>query len=259
MADPQAPLVALFGTCLVDLFRPSVGLSAIRLLQQAGCRVAFPESQTCCGQPMFNGGDLKHARELAIRHIELLAGYDYVVIPSGSCGGMIRVHYPQLFDDDDPWQARARDLARRSFELVSFLVDVMKLERVEATFPARAGYHDSCSGLRELGIQSQARKLLGTVQGLELLEMEHAETCCGFGGAFSVKFPAISTRLAADKLDSARATDAAILIGGDLGCLMHLAGYASRQGDPIRVYHVAEVLTGNTDLPPINGQAKAEP
>lgn len=256
MNDAQGPWVALFGTCLVDLFRPSIGLSAIALLQRAGCRVAFPEAQTCCGQPMFNGGDLKHARELARRHIELLAGYDYVVVPSGSCGGMIRVHYPQLFEADDPWQARARDLARRSYELVSFLVDVMHLDRVEAHFPGRATYHDSCSGLRELGIKSQARKLLGSVEGLELVEMDQAETCCGFGGAFSVKFPAISIRLAADKLDSAHATRPDLLLGGDLGCLLHLAGYMSRQGDPVRVYHVAEVLAGNVELPAINGAAK---
>ena len=254
----KSPLVALFGTCLVDMFRPSIGLSAISLLQRAGCRVAFPEAQTCCGQPMFNGGDLKHARDLAKRHIELFAGYDYVVVPSGSCGGMIRVHYPQLFDDDDPWRVRAEELAQRSYELVSFLVDVMHRERVEARFPGRATYHDACSGLRELGIKSQPRTLLSSVDGLELVEMvqAEAETCCGFGGAFSVKFPAISTRLAADKLDSAHATRPDLLLGGDLGCLLHLAGYMSRQGDPVRVYHVAEVLAGNVELPAINGAAK---
>ncbi|MCP5141174.1 MAG: (Fe-S)-binding protein [Chromatiales bacterium] len=255
----NGPLVALFGTCLVDMFRPSIGLSAIALLQRAGCRVAFPEAQTCCGQPMFNGGDLKHTRELAKRHIDLLAGYDYVVIPSGSCGGMIRVHYPQLFEVGDPWHAKALDLSRRSFELVSFLVDVMKLDRVDAEFPHRVTYHDSCSGLRELGIKAQPRKLLASVRGLQLVEMDQAETCCGFGGAFSLKFPDISTRLADDKLASARAAEPEAILGGDLGCLLHLAGRLSREGSDTRVYHVAEVLADAADIPPINGLPRNPP
>jgi len=250
------PRVALFVTCLVDLHRPTVGFAAIKLLERAGCLVEVPRAQTCCGQPAYNSGDRATTRDIATGIIEAFGGYDYVVAPSGSCGGMIRDHIPHLFDADPLLGARARTLGEKTYELVSFLTDVMGVRRVDAALDARATYHDSCSGLRELGIKDQPRRLLASVAGLSLTEMAEPETCCGFGGTFCVKYPDISTRMVSDKTRDIAATGADTLLAGDLGCLLNMAGRLKREGSPIRVRHVAEVLAGMTaDVPPIGDAA----
>lgn len=247
----NSPRVGLFVTCLVDLFRPSVGFAAVKLLEDAGCTVEVPEAQTCCGQPAFNSGDRADAAAIALNVIAAFRGYDYVVAPSGSCGGMMVKHYPELFEPGTADHEAALDLARRTHELVSFLTRVMKVDKVEAQFPARATYHDSCSGLRELGIKQEPRKLLASVDGVSLREMTDAEVCCGFGGTFCVKYPGISDKMLEKKLKNIQATGADTLIAGDLGCLMNMAGKLKRQGSAIKVRHVAEVLAGDCATPPI--------
>ncbi len=250
-AGADGPRVALFVTCLVDLFRPAVGFAALRLLQAAGCRVEVPPLQTCCGQPAYNAGDRKDARAIAGDVIRAFEGYDYVVAPSGSCAGMIREHYPALFAEDAEMAPRAHYVARRTYELVSFLTDVMKVERVDAAFDGTVTYHDSCSGLRELDVKAQPRRLLASVDGLRLTELPDAEICCGFGGTFCVKYPDISNKLVSDKTASVAATGAGTLLAGDLGCLLNIAGKMRREGRPVQVRHVAEVLAGMTDRPAI--------
>lgn len=246
-----SPRVGLFVTCLVDLFRPSVGFAAVKLLEDAGCRVEVPEAQTCCGQPAFNSGDKADAAAIARNVIAAFKGFDFVVAPSGSCGGMIVKHYPELFEPGSADHAAAVELAGRTHELVSFLTRVMKVDRVEASFPARATYHDSCSGLRELGIKAEPRKLLASVEGVSLHEMTDAEVCCGFGGTFCVKYPGISDKMLEKKLKHIHATGADTLIAGDLGCLMNMAGKLKREGSPVKVRHIAEVLAGDDATPPI--------
>jgi len=244
-------------TCLVDLHRPTVGFAAIKLLEQAGCQVEVPRAQTCCGQPAFNSGDRTTARDIARGVLDAFSGYDYVVVPSGSCGGMIKHHLPHLFDDDPNLRARAEVLSERTFELVGFLTDVMGMTSVSASYPGIATYHDSCSGLREMGLKQQPRELLAGVAGLELREMADAEVCCGFGGTFCVKYPEISTRMVSDKAAHVAASGADTLLAGDLGCLLNMAGRLSREGSAVRVRHIAEVLADMTaDVPPI-GQARA--
>jgi L-lactate dehydrogenase complex protein LldE len=246
--------VALFVTCLVDFFRPSVGFAAVQLLERAGCLVEVPEGQTCCGQPAYNSGARAEAIELARQTIAALEGFDYVVIPSGSCGGMVRKHYPELFKTDAEWGPRARALAARTYELVSFLVDIRGMTEVGGSWPAKAAYHDSCSGLRELGVREQPRKLLKSIQGLEVVEVSERDACCGFGGTFSVKYPDISNAIVEDKTKRIAETGCNLLIAGDLGCLMNMAGKISREGRAIEVRHVAEVLAGHRDEPPIGGR-----
>ena len=245
---PQArPRVALFVTCLVDFHRPSVGFAAIRLLEAAGCLVEVPRAQTCCGQPAYNTGDRATTRELARGILDAFSGYDYVVVPSGSCGGMIARHFPGLFADDPNLLPRAEALAGRTHELVSFLVDVMGMDRVSTRLDGVATYHDACSGLREMDVKQQPRRLLASVQGLALKEMADPEVCCGFGGTFCVKYPEISTRMVSDKTRDVTQTGADLLLSGDLGCLLNMAGRLSREGSPVAVRHVAEVLAGMTD------------
>lgn len=243
--------VALFVTCLVDLFRPSVGFSAVELLENAGCTVSVPTGQTCCGQPAYNQGARADTIAIAKQTIEALDGYDYVVVPSGSCAGMLKKHYPSLFLPDDPWQAKAQDLADRTFELLTFLVDVLDVQTVKSHWQGTATYHDSCSGLRELGIKQQPRKLLASVDGLNLSEMQGAEVCCGFGGTFCVKYPDISTKMVSDKVQQIEASGANLLLAGDLGCLFNMAGRLKRLGSNVETRHIAEILAGNLDTPPI--------
>lgn len=243
--------VGLFVTCLVDLFRPSVGFAAVKLLEDAGCHVAVPAAQTCCGQPAYNSGDTADAKAIAADVITAFEGFDYVVAPSGSCAGMLRVHYPALFAGDPVLEPRARALAARTYELISFLTDVRGLRAVDARFAGRVTYHDSCSGLRELGIRAQPRDLLGSVEGLELAELPEGEACCGFGGTFCVKYPEISNAMVAAKAARVRETGAETLLAGDLGCLLNMAGKLKRDGAAVRVRHVAEVLAGMTDAPAI--------
>ncbi|MDO9499828.1 (Fe-S)-binding protein [Falsiroseomonas sp.] len=244
---PTRPRVALFVTCLVDLYRPSVGFAALKLLEAAGCEVVVPESQTCCGQPAYNSGDRATATELARAVVDDFLRFDYVVAPSGSCAGMISHHFPGLFADDPHYRGKAEALAAKTHELISFLVDVRGMTQVAARFDGIATYQDSCSGLRELGVKAQPRKLLGSVAGLSLREMGDSELCCGFGGTFCVKYPDISTRMVGDKTKDVTATGADTLLAGDLGCLLNMAGKLGREGSPVQVRHVAEVLAGVTE------------
>jgi len=244
-----APRVALFATCLVDLIRPGVGFASVKLLEDAGCTVEVPP-QSCCGQPNWNSGDKAGAARLARTTIEAMRGYDYVVAPSGSCVATIVKDYPAILAGD-PMEAEAHGLADRTHEIVSFLVDVMGVHTTHATFPGRATYHDSCSGLRALGIKAQPRTLLAEVEGLELAEMQDAEVCCGFGGTFCVKYPEISNKMVGNKTETIAATGADMVLAGDLGCLMNMGGKLSREGRPIRARHVVEVLAGHTDTPAI--------
>ena len=245
------PRVGLFVTCLVDLIRPSIGFAAVKLLEGAGCSVDVPAGQTCCGQPAYNSGDKRDAVELARQTILAFAGYDYVVVPSGSCAGMLKIHYPQLLAGDPEWSDQAKAFAERVHELVSFLVDVRDIRSVAATFNGRVTYHDSCSGLRELGIKDQPRQLLNTVKGLKLVEMADSEVCCGFGGTFSIKYPDISNAMLEKKTANVAAVEPTLLLAGDLGCLMNMAGKLKREGRPIAVRHVAEVLAGELSAPPL--------
>ncbi|MEM8644703.1 MAG: (Fe-S)-binding protein [Pseudomonadota bacterium] len=243
--------VGLFVTCLVDIFRPSVGFAAVKLLEEAGCIVEVPDVQTCCGQPAYNSGDRKTSKEIAERTIRTFEPYEYVVAPSGSCAGMLKKHYPRLFGEGTGVQSRAIALADKTYELISFLTDVLQVKGVEAQFGRRVTYHDSCSGLRELKVHKQPRELLSSVAGLELREMSDANVCCGFGGTFCVKYPDISNDMLTKKMTNIEASGADVLLAGDLGCLMNMAGKLKRSGSKIEVRHVAEVLAGETLLPPI--------
>ena len=251
VSPPRPRRVALFVTCLVDLFRPSVGFAAIKLLEDAGCAVEVPPLQVCCGQPAYNSGDRATTRAIAAQVIDAFEGFEAVVAPSGSCGGMLAHHYPGLFDDDPAMKARAEDLARRSHELVSFLVDVLGVNSVAARFDGAVTYHDSCSGLRELGVKQQPRRLLSSVKGLELKEMATPEVCCGFGGTFCVKYPEISNAMVGEKSADIARSGADTLLAGDLGCLMNMAGKLQRLGKGVKARHVAEVLAGMSDEPAI--------
>jgi len=209
--------VGLFVTCLVDLVRPQVGFAAVKLLEQAGCDVEIPNAQTCCGQPAWNAGADKDAAAIARNVIAAFEGFDYVVAPSGSCAGMIKRHYPEVFEKDPVWLVRARALAAKTHELTSFLVKVRGVEAVKATSEGSVCYHDSCSSRREMGVVAEPRSLLATVDGLTLKEIGDKETCCGFGGLFSVKYPEISERIADTKIADVLASGAATLTGADLG------------------------------------------
>ncbi len=251
---PDKPVrIGLFVTCLVDLHRPSVGFAAVKLLEAAGCVVEVPRAQTCCGQPAYNSGDRADTRAIARQVIAAFQGYDYIVAPSGSCAGMIREHYPELFADEPAMYAEVQHLAKRTYELVSFLTDIMGVETVAARYEGVATYHDACSGLRELGVKQQPRKLLRSVEGLRLAELPGAEICCGFGGTFCIKYPAISDKMVSDKAADIEATGADTLLAGDLGCLLNMAGKLTRRGGAVRVRHVAEVLAGMTDAAPSIG------
>ena len=247
----STPRVALFVTCLVDLYRPNVGFSAIALLEQAGCAVEVPPTQTCCGQPAYNSGDRATAKDLARAVIDAFLPYDFTVVPSGSCGGMISHHYPALFDDDPEYRGKAEALAAKTHELVTFLTDVRGMREVAARYDGVVTYHDSCSGLRELGIREQPRALLGTVQGLSVKELQDRDVCCGFGGTFCVKYPDISVRMVGDKVRDILATGADTVLAGDMGCLLNIAGRLKREGSAVKVRHVAEVLAGRTAVPAI--------
>ncbi len=248
------PRVGLFVTCLVDLFRPTVGFAAVKLIEDAGCIVDVPAAQTCCGQPAYNSGDRADTKAIAKNTIKAFEDYDYIVAPSGSCAGMLKKHYPTLFKGDAKWENRAADFAGKVHELVSFLVDVRKMSSVSARFDGSVTYHDSCSGLRELGIKAQPRALLGTVEGLKLTELKEADACCGFGGTFCVKYPEISNAIVEKKTERIEETGASTLLAGDLGCLMNMAGKLKREGSRVETRHVAEILAGMGDTPPIGGK-----
>lgn len=239
--------VALYVTCLVDLMRPSVGFAVLRLLEAAGCEVFVPPAQTCCGQPAWSEGNRGVAIDLARKAIAELEDFEHVVVPSGSCADHLRHVYPQMLADDPEWSGRAQRLAGRVSELTIFLADIAKLEEAPARFEGRVTYHDSCKGLRALGIKRQPRELLLKVRGLELEEMADCEECCGFGGAFSVKFGEVSTQIVDRKCDSVASVGANAVVGGDLGCLINIEGRLRRRGDrTTRVLHIAEVLAGGS-------------
>lgn len=250
----SAPRVGLFVTCLVDLFRPQVGFASVKLLEQAGCKVEIPSTQTCCGQPAYNSGDIADTRAIAEQTIAAFANVDYVVAPSGSCVGQIK-KYPSLFAPNTPAHTQALDLANRTWEIMSFWVDVLKQPAPSTSFSGTVTYHDSCAGLRHLRIKQQPRALLTQNPKLVLTEMQETETCCGFGGTFCVKYPDISARMASDKVQCIEQTGADTVLGGDLGCLMNIAGRLRRQGKPIRARHAVEVLADMADGPAI-GEAE---
>jgi L-lactate dehydrogenase complex protein LldE len=243
--------VALFVTCLVDAMRPRIGFAAIETLEAAGCHVVVPDAQTCCGQPALNSGDRRDAEAIAMRTIEALEAFPYIVVPSGSCAGTIRVHYPELFEHDPHWLPRAQAVAARTWEILAFLDEVCGWRPDDVVLPVTATYHDSCSGLRELGIKHQPRRLLAAVEGLALTPLAGEETCCGFGGTFCVKYPAISNAISDEKAAAVEASGAELLLAGDLGCLMNMAGKLHRRGSGIRAMHTVEVLAGMGDGPAI--------
>jgi len=240
--------VGLFVTCLVDSMRPEIGFSTLKLLEAGGCEVVVPEMQTCCGQPAFSSGDRKDARALAEKFLNEFEGFDYVVIPSGSCGGTVKTHYPELFAGEPELAARIGRLTERVYELTDFLYSVLKIETLpcgNAGFQGTITYHDSCSGLRELGVQAQPRALLSKVPGVELQEMKDSRQCCGFGGAFSIKYGEISAAIADEKCNQIQDTGADAVVLGDLGCMLNIEGRLRRKGDEkTRVLHIAQVLAG---------------
>lgn len=248
------PRVGLFVTCLVDLFRPAVGFAAVKLLEDAGCTVEVPRAQTCCGQPAYNSGDRADTRAIAENTIQAFEDFDYIVAPSGSCAGMLKKHYPALFKGDPAWERRAAAFSAKVHELVSFLTDVRGVRAVPVRHEGSVTYHDACSGLRELGIAAQPRALLASVDGLELKEMRDPDVCCGFGGTFCVKYSDISNAIVEKKTIAIEDAGAGTLLAGDLGCLMNMAGKLKRQGSDVEVRHVAEVLAGMADGPPIGGR-----
>ena len=252
-ATGAATRVGLFATCLVDLYRPSVGFATAQLLEAAGCDVDVPAAQVCCGQPAYNAGDRANAAAIARQTINAFDGFDYIVAPSGSCAGMLRHHYPDLLADDAAYAARARAVADKTWELIAFLVDVRGWADIDARWHGTVTYHDACSGLRELGVKDQPRQLLEQVDGLELRELDAPDLCCGFGGTFCVKYPDISGAMVDNKTDDIVQTGAGTVLAGDLGCLMNIAGRLSRRGETVEARHVAEVLAGMTDGPAIGG------
>jgi len=243
--------VALFVTCLVDLFRPSVGFASVSLLERLGAEVVVPPEQTCCGQPAYNNGDFETARAISRQVIAAFEGFDHVVVPSGSCAGMLVKHYPELFRDEPETLAQAQSLAARTRELSAFLAESGVEPVIDTHFTGKVAMHDSCSARRELGIHAAPRALLGRLAGVESVELKDAEICCGFGGTFCVKYPDISARMVADKAAAVIASGADVLVSGDLGCLMNIAGRLKRMDSPVRVYHLAELLAGMTDTPGI--------
>ena len=250
------PRTGLFVTCLVDLFRPSVGFAAARLIEASGCRVVVPERQTCCGQPAYNSGDHTTARDLALKTIREFAVCDFVAVPSGSCAAMLKIEYPRLFSDAKPGlRQEAEAFAAKVYEICTFLADVRQLDSLPGRYDGTVTYHDACTGLRELNVKSAPRRLLERVPGLELAEMHEPETCCGFGGLFSVKYPGISNAIVTRKIEDAARTKAPLVLAGDLGCLMNMSGKATRDRQPIAFRHVLEILAGELSDPPI-GQVR---
>lgn len=235
--------VSLFITCLIDQLWPSVGAGAVEVLRRAGCEVVFDGRQTCCGQPAFNTGYRNDARRLARRFIEIFeeGGADYVVSPSGSCTAMAH-HFHELFADDERWRRRAEALAARTHEFGAFLVNVLKVEDVGASFNGRVTWHDACHGLRDLGVREEPRKLIRGVRGAEFVELPNADACCGFGGTFSVKYPEISVAILDHKIDAIEKAGVRAVVSGDASCLMQIGGRLTRNNSSVRTMHLAELL-----------------
>lgn len=253
----ESPIrVGLFVTCLADMMRPQVAFAAAALLQKAGCAVRVPRAQSCCGQPALNSGDRTSTIDIAKKVIAEFEGDDYVVAPSGSCADTLKNKYPALFTKDMLWAKRAKSLSEKTWELTRFLHEKIGLAQLDASYPGVCTYHDSCSGLRELDIHDQPRELLKHVRDLQFVEMRDSNVCCGFGGLFSVKYPDISARMAHDKCTEIVSSNADTILGGDLGCLLNIAGRLKREGRKVKVFHVAEVLAGMADGPAI-GEAES--
>ncbi len=253
MAQPSAIRASLFVTCIVDQLYPQVGVSAVRVLRRLGVAVDFPADQTCCGQPLYNSGFTRPARQLAERALRSFAASQYVIVPSGSCAAMLRVFYQDLFAADPELAAPARQLAERIYEFSEFLVKVVGITDLAAAYPATATYHSSCHLLRELAVREEPVRLLEKIAGLELVPLPQADTCCGFGGTFSVKYPHISEGMLEDKIASVQATGADTLVSCDMSCLMHIGGGLSRQGRSVAVRHIAQVLDGIPDGEAVGG------
>jgi L-lactate dehydrogenase complex protein LldE len=236
--------VTLFIQCIVDGIYPEVGEAMVRLFSKLGIAMIYPEDQTCCGQPAYNSGFRKEAGRTARRFIEIFESAETIVCPSGSCVNMVRNHYPKLFENDPAWQGRAKLIAKKTYELSEFLVDVLKKEDVGASFDGKVTYHESCHLLRGIGISRQPRTLIANVKGIDFIEMQDADRCCGFGGSFSVKYPDISAAILSDKIKSIEATGADVVVGCDMGCLMNIQGMLSKKGSAVRVLHLAELLAG---------------
>ncbi|MBL7745671.1 MAG: (Fe-S)-binding protein [Chitinophagaceae bacterium] len=233
--------VQIFIPCFVDQLYPETGFNMVKVLEKAGCKVSYNTSQTCCGQPAFNAGFWDEAKSVCTKFLKDFKGTDYIVGPSASCVGFVRNYYGKLFDNSSMHHEVA-DLGKRIFELSEFLVNVLKIEDFGARLEGKATYHDSCAGLRECKIKEEPRKLLSNVKGLELIEMNDVETCCGFGGTFAVKFEAISIGMGEQKVENAMATGAQYLISTDLSCLMHQQGYIKQKGYSLQTLHLADVL-----------------
>jgi L-lactate dehydrogenase complex protein LldE len=236
--------VSLFVTCLVDQLWTSIGVSSVEVLRRVGCEVEFDRRQTCCAQPAFNTGYLKEARQVAQRFIEIYEASDAeaIVSPSGSCTAMVR-HYPELFADDSEWLPRAQAIAGKTHELSLFLIRVLKVEDVGASWSGRLTWHDACHGLRDLNLKHEPRMLIRNVRGAEFVELEHADACCGFGGTFSVKYPEISVAILDQKIDAIERAGVQAVVSGDASCLMQIGGRLSRKGSKVRVMHLAELLS----------------
>ncbi|URT72337.1 (Fe-S)-binding protein [Cytobacillus firmus] len=233
--------VSLFATCLVDMFQGNAGKAAVELLERLGCEIDFPEAQVCCGQPAYNSGYVKESKEAMKRMITAFEHAEYVVSPSGSCAYMFH-EYPQVFKGDSVWEPKAKKLAEKTYELTQFIVEVLNVDDVGASLNGKATYHTSCHMTRLLGVKEAPMRLLKNVKGLEFEELPGKEQCCGFGGTFSVKMAQISEQMVDEKVGHIEETEAEILIGADAGCLMNIGGRIGRQGKPIRVMHIAEVL-----------------
>ncbi len=240
----MANRVSLFVTCIIDQFFPQVGMAAVEVLESIGYEVDFPERQTCCGQPAFNTGFRAEARQVARHFLDVFRDAEYIVVPSGSCTSMVTHHYEELFAKDPLRLEETHRIIPRMWELSKFLLEVARVEDVGARYDGAVTFHDSCHGLRDLGIKEGPRRLLSHVRGLELREMDIAEECCGFGGTFSVKFPDVSGGMARTKIESIVKTGAGAVVGVDSSCLMQLQGALSRAGLPVRTLHLAEVLAG---------------
>ena len=241
-STPRRVKASLCVTCMIDTFYPQVGVATVNLLRRLGVEVSFPQGQTCCGQPAYNGGFHQEAKTVARRFLDLFQGEEYVVVPSGSCAAMIKVQYPHLLRDEPELLAQVAQLAQRTYELSDFLVNVLQVQEVGASFAGKVTYHESCHLLRELGISQEPRQLLRSVQGAELVEMAKPDVCCGFGGLFSVKYPRISAAMLEDKLKAIEDTGADAVVANDMGCLMHLEGAIRRKGMRARPMHLAELL-----------------
>lgn len=239
---PQKLKVSLFITCLVDVFFPQVGESMVKVLRKFGVDVDFPEDQTCCGQPAFNSGFRDDTRKLAERFISIFDGNGFIVSPSGSCTSMVKVFYKELFRNDPETLKKVKGISSRTFEFTDFLVNVLKVEDVGAVYSGKVTYHDSCHLLRELGIQDEPRRLIRSVKGVELVEMNMNDVCCGFGGTFSIKMPEVSVSILDEKIKSIVESGADTVISTDMGCLMHIGGAISRRKIPVKVMHIAELL-----------------